>query len=221
MSGWGTYASVEFLAAYAGGRLRPVSALNDGFVRPRYDSEVILSYYDASLVCEMIVEQHGMGAIVQMLSAYRDGLETPAVFAKVLGEQPAAFDAHFDGWVRTRFALPFLSILPDTGSGEQHGAFVDAVRAASAFMGSHMVDSARANLLRAQAMFPEYAGANAPALYLAQLAQQRGDLRDALAEIVKISSHNETAWEANELEATLRQQLGDTAGALAPLLRLI
>ncbi|MEP6619880.1 MAG: tetratricopeptide repeat protein [bacterium] len=221
LSGWGTGPSIEFLAAYTGGRLHPVSSLNDGFVRPRFDSEVVLSYYLASLVCEMIEAQHGSAAIVAMLNAYRDGLETPAVFTKVLGETPAAFDGHFDSWVRAKFALPLRSIAVDTGSGTVGGAFVNMMRAASALPATGQ-DSSRVALLReAQAMFPDYAGPDAPAVYLARLAQARNDLRGALEQIVKITTRNETAWDANMMEATLRQQLGDSVGALVPLQRLI
>ena len=221
LSGWGTDASVEFLAAYSGGRLHPPSLLNDGFVHPRYDTEVILSYYDASLVCEMIEEQHGVGAIVSMLTAYRDGLETPAVFAKVLTETSESFDAHFDAWVRRKFAVPMRSIDSDTGAGRAKGAFVTAMRTATALLSTGHADEAEAALLRAQAMFPGYAGPNAPSVYLAQIAQDRGDLGAALARIQSITRHNETAWEPNLTEARLRQQLGDSAGALVPLQRLL
>ena len=221
LSGWGSDASIEFLGAYAAERLRRVSSLNDGFVRPRYDKEVILSYYDASLVCEMIEEQHGSAAIVRMLTAYRDGLETPEVFARVLGEKPETFDLHFDAWLRKKFAIPLRFIDADSTGAAPSGAFVSTMRKASAFMSAGQPDSTKATLLRAQAMFPDYAGPDAPALYLAQLAQARGDLHGALDQIVKISAHNETAWEPNLTEADLRQQLGDTAGALVPLQRLV
>ena len=220
LSGWGTDASLEFLGAYAAGRLRAVSALNDGFVRPRYDNEVILSYYDASLVCEMIEEQHGPTAIVSMLAAYREGLETPQVFEKVLGAKPEAFDAQFDAWVHKKFAIPLASIQADT-SGTPSGPFVSAIRMSAELLRAGQMDSAQAVLVRAQAMFPGYAGPNAPSLYLAQIAQIRGDRRGALDQIVKITAHNEVAWEPNLTEADLRLQLGDTVGALAPLQRLI
>ena len=63
-AGWGAGPTAEFIAAYGGGRLRPVSQLNDGFVRPRFGGEVILSYYEASLVCEMIEKEFGQKALV-------------------------------------------------------------------------------------------------------------------------------------------------------------
>ncbi|MEO6527314.1 MAG: tetratricopeptide repeat protein [Gemmatimonadaceae bacterium] len=219
--GWGAGATAEFLAAYSAGRLRPVSQLNDGFVRPRFAGEVILSYYDASLVCEMIEAQFGRKALVDMLLAYRDGLATPAVFARVLKLTPEQLDARFDSWLRQRFAVP-LTAIASTDSGKViTGEFVTAMRAGATFLTSKQPDSARVALERAQALFPEYAGPSAPAQYLASLAAERGDLKEALAQIVRVTTRNETAWEANLMEADLREKLGDSTGARAPLERLI
>ena len=219
--GWGADASVAFLAAYTGGRLRPVSQLNDGFVRPRFGAETIFSYYEASLVCEMIEQQRGTKALVDMLKAYRDGLNTPAVFAKVLVMKPDELDQRFDAWLRAKFAVPLRSIQPGDGKSEAGGAFIATAVAGMTLAGENKTDSARAVLLRAQALFPEYAGQGAPALYLAQLARDRGDLREALEQIQRITTRNETAWDANLLEIDLRAKLGDTAGTRVPLERLV
>ncbi len=218
-SGWGATATIDFLAAYAGGKLRKVSQLNDGFVRPRAPSEVIHSYYLASLVCEMVEQQYGSKALVDMLTAYRDGLETPEVFAKVLERTPAQLDEKFDTWFRAKFAVPLRNVASDD-KGEPAGPFVQAVRAAIGFMGQNP-DSARVALLRAQAMFPDYAGSGSPAEMLAILARDRGDYKEALQQIMRVTRANETAWDANLLEAELRERLGDTVGARAPLERLL
>jgi Flp pilus assembly protein TadD len=218
---WGADATVEFLAAYLGAKIRPVSQLNDGFVRSRYPAEVIFSYYDASLVCEMIEQEFGANAIVDMLKAYRDGLATPAVFARVLKMTPEQMDTHFDAWFRTKFATPLTFIVAEVGEGDVTGPFVTTVRHAMALMERRQVDSTKAELLRAQAMFPEYAGSGAPALMLARIAIDEHDLRGALLQVQRVTQHNETAWDANLIEADLRLQLGDTVGALIPLQRLI
>jgi len=218
---WGAGPTVEFIAAYGAGRLRPVSQLNEGFVRPRFPSEVILSYYEASLVCEMIASQKGPSALVDMLTAYRDGLDTRAVVTRVLGVTPEQLDRQFDTWLRGRFAAAFRAIAPGGDKGAPSGEFVTTMRAAIASLEQHRTDSANAQFLRAQALFPEYAGPDAPALYLAQIARDRGDLRAALAQVQRVTARGETAWEANLLEAELRERLGDSVGTRAPLERLI
>lgn len=103
-AGWGADLSPSFLAAWRGKRLRPVSTLNDGFIRPANAGEVVLSYYQASLVCEMIESEFGERALGDLLRAWRDGLETPAAFQRVLREDVAAVDRRFGAWLDARLA---------------------------------------------------------------------------------------------------------------------
>jgi len=219
--GWGAGPTAEFIAAYGSGRLRPVSQLNDGFVRPRFGGEVQLSYYEASLVAEMIEKEYGPKAIVDMLAAYKDGLTSPAVFARVLKLTPAQLDAKFDGWVRARFASPLRAITASDSGRALGGEFVTAMRRGAEYLSRKQADSARAALERAEALFPDYAGASAPAQHLATLAMDRGDYKEALAQITRVTTRYETAWDANMLEVQLREKLGDTLGTRPALERLL
>ena len=220
-AGWGAGPTAEFIAAYGSGRLRPVSLLNDGFVRPRFGGEVILSYYEASLVCEMIEKEFGANALKSMLVAYRDGATTPQVFERVLKLTPQQVDAKFDAYVRARFASPLRAIVAGDSGMAVRGDFVMAMRSGADFLQKKQADSARAALERAEALFPDYAGPSSPAEYLAGLANDRGDYKEALAQVTRITTRNETAWDANMLEVQLREKLGDSAGVRAPLERLI
>ena len=76
---WGEDPSPLFFATYAGGQLPKVSRLNDGFMRPAFPAQVPLSYYLASMVCEMIEQERGVQAIRAMLDGYRRGLSTEHV----------------------------------------------------------------------------------------------------------------------------------------------
>ncbi|MCE9600613.1 MAG: hypothetical protein K8S21_00180 [Gemmatimonadetes bacterium] len=111
-AGWGALASPAYLAALKTGALRPVSQLNDGFVRPRTPAEVGLSYYHASLVCEMLEAEFGPKALGDMLRAWRDGLTNAEVFRRALKLDEAALDERFDTWVRARFADAHEADLP-------------------------------------------------------------------------------------------------------------
>ena len=220
-SGWGAGPTAEFIAAYGSKRLRPVSQLNDGFVRPRFGGEVQLSYYEASLVCEMIEKEFGPKAIVDMLLAYKDGLTTPAVFARVLKVTPEQLDTRFDNFVRARFATPLRAIAASDSGTVVGGEFVTMMRRAAELLSRKQNDSARVALERANALFPDYAGSNSPAQYLASLAAERGDYKEALARITNVTSRYETAWDANRLEVDLREKLVDTVGTRAPIERLL
>ena len=82
-------------------------------------------------------------------------------------------------------------------------------------------DSARTLFDRALTMFPDYGGEDGPAWYLARLDRDAGNVPAALRNVAKVTTRNETAWEANLLEAALRQQTGDEVGTMAALERLL
>lgn len=219
--GWGAQATVEFLAAYKGGKLRKPSELNDGFVRPRYSEEIQFSYYLASLVCEEVYAERGAAGLVALLDAYRAGLDTPAAFQRVLGVSMDAFDKKFDQWMFARFAKPLNYIQMGDGPSDPKGEYVSATRVGVGLFGDNKLDSAKRVLEVAEAMFPEYGGQKSAAWWLALIAQQRGDLRGAVDQLTRITTRNESAWEANDLEAQLRAQMGDGRGAAAVMDRMI
>ena len=208
--GWGADASLDFLSALSEGRVRPVSSLNEGFVRPTYPTEVQVSYYVASLVCEMIETERGAAALPALLVAFRDGLDTPSALRRALGMTPDALDQQFAAWLRNRF--------PRAGATKQ---FVEAMTTGMEHQGRGRSDAARAAFVRAQQILPEYAGEDGPAWQLAQLARGAGDLRGAAAQLARITSRNETALAANRLEAEVLEELGNPGGAIAALERMI
>jgi len=114
--GWGATATPVYIAALKSNFLRPVSQLNDGFVRPRNQHEVILSYYHASLVAEMIEAEFGAPALGAMLRGWRDGLTNIEVFRRALKLDEAALDRRFDTWVRARFARELAAARTDMGT---------------------------------------------------------------------------------------------------------
>jgi len=220
-SGWGFDETLDFFDAYANGKLRPVSQLNEGFLRPRFEAETILSYNLASLVCEMIESQWGAAALPAMLKGYREGLETPEVFLKVLKVTPDSLDKAFDAYMKKRYALPLAAIAPKGSPPGTAGPFVLAMRKAADLAKDGKTEEARTELLRAQAMFPDYAGPNGAAWQLAMIEKERGNIKAAVDQISRITTRNGTAFEANMLEADLREQLGDTTGMKRALERVI
>ncbi len=238
--GWGADASVQYLAALSADLLRPISELNEGFLRPRFPDEIGFSYYQASLFCEMVESTKGAKALAALLTGYRDGLGTAAVFQKVLNLSTAQVDQMFNAWMRAKFAVPLKAITatrtiaggaPSTGPSTGRapaapmlttgGAFIETMKAAMEAVERKQQDSARVRLERAQALFPDYAGDDSPAWFLAQLARERGDTSAALAQLAIVTGRNETAWEPNMMEADLRERRGDAAGAMAALERLL
>ncbi len=217
--GWGADVSPDFLAVYKGGVLPTASHINEGLVRPTFPAEIGFSYYEASLVVAMIEGEHGIAAIRAMLTAYADGLDTPAVLQLVLGMTSDAFDQHFDRWIRARFAKPLAAIDSSDGTHNATGAYVTLVRDGTRLLKAGQYDSARALLLRAQQIFPEDGTVDGPAWQLGHLDRDMGNPRAAALQVHTVTMHSETAADANDVEASLLLQVNDSAGALAALER--
>ncbi len=229
--GWGYELSPGFLLAFKAGRLLPIEELNAGFVRPTYPNQVLYSYYQASLVCEMIDTEEGWTAILAMLDGYREGLSTGQLLREVLGQSPSAFDAAFDAFLRQKFAtalrsLPEVEPAADAESPPTVSAALDP--ADTTDFGSQLTagreryengdyTAAVAFLERAKRLFPEYAGAGSPYWYLAQSYRATGRPQLAIAELRQLTARNAADYEANLELAQLLEAAGDPAGAAAAL----
>ncbi len=217
--GWGDEPTADFIADYKAGALPSATHLTEGLVRPRFAEEIGLTYYEASLVCLMIEQQHGIAAIRAMLTAYANGLDTPAVLQQVLGTTPEGLDAAFDTWVRARFAGPLGVIDSSDGTRPATGRYVDWIADGAKLLHAGAADSGRVLLRRAEAIFPDDGTGEGAAWILAHDARDRGDTAGAVRQIHVVTMHDETAIDANMVEAQWRLALHDSAGALAALAR--
>jgi hypothetical protein len=217
--GWGMDPGVDFLVRLAHGTLPPVSRLTDGFVRPRTPQEVGHAYVQAALVCRWIEARFGARALPALLAAYRDGADTPAAFARVLRLSPVQVDSGFAAWVAQELAAGVTAVRGADARDSSGGAFVAAMREGMRLLATDTAQ-ARTRLAAARVLFPGYAGGDGPAWPLARLALAGGDTAQALALLAEVTGRDDTAWEANRLEAAVREARGDRAGALAALERL-
>jgi cellulose synthase operon protein C len=223
--GWGEEIEPGFLAAYKADRLLPVSRLSQGFVRPTYPQQVQFSYYEASLVAEMIEQERGFNAILDMLRAYREGQSTNEVLRNVLKTEPAAFDKKFDQYLQQRFSKQ-LAVIKAVKKGadpseEDLGDYATQLLLAQKLLQDKKYDEALPILERAKAMFPDYAGPESPYRLLADLYRAKGDLQKAAAELEQITIRQETDYEANLQLAEIMQAAGNNAGVAAALDRAL
>ncbi len=231
---WGHDVNPGFLIAYHEDRVLPVSQLNNGFVRPTYGGQVVHSYYQASLVCELIARDHGPEALVAMLREYAAGATTEEVFERVLGTEMERFDRTFTEYFEERFAgalaatepLPALaergSRAPDENArlAEAHpDNFMAQMSRGAQLFDEDRMDEAQEYLERARDLFPEYAGPASPGWLLARIFTQREDSARALREIERLTRIDESFLEANLQESQLREAAGDGDGAIEALQR--
>jgi tetratricopeptide (TPR) repeat protein len=230
---WGFRADPGFLQAYEAGRFNPVSQLNHGFVRPTYPEQVVHSYLQASLVFDMIEEQQGVEPILAMMRGYRDGKSTEQLVSEVLRTTPEALDESFDRWFRQKYEVPLQAVDPRNEPppfnipvedarrlvAQRPNDFVAQLTLGRRLFEEGQLDAAEGPLREALRLFPDYAGAESPLSYLSQIAEKRGQKKEAADDLKALSEKDESAYELLTGEAKLRRELGDRAAETAALAR--
>jgi tetratricopeptide (TPR) repeat protein len=238
--GWGDDVSLSFLAAYQRGKLLKISELNNGFMRPTYPQQIGISYYQASLVSELIERDYGFSAIREMLASFRRGVPTDDVFRLVLKMELSEFDLAFERYLKERFEAQANSLrLPPEDPKEGVPApavsaeelreraerdefdFIAHLETGRRALEAGDATSAEHHLERAKTLFPEYAESGSPYPLLAQLFEERGDIEKAASELRTFVDINEAHYDAHLKLLELYRKLGKKEDAAAILERAI
>ena len=242
--GWGHQAGMSFVASLAAGELRPVSELDRGFSNPRHPGEVRDSYYQASLVFEVIEERHGFPAIVAMLHAYRDGATNEEAFERALGVDLDDFDRDFDDFLKERFAAAITSVggepvegaeatevitlpdlIPDIATLEaavarDPGRFAPRMALGQALFREGRGAEAAPHFEAALELFPQYGGPEGAHWFLGRIREEEGDTAAAAAHYRALLALNESHYDARVALGALLSGGGDGAGAAEVLRQL-
>tara|TARA_B100000470_G_scaffold127219_1_gene98386 strand:- start:4018 stop:5523 length:1506 start_codon:yes stop_codon:yes gene_type:complete len=219
--GWGHQVTIPFLRALADGNLKKVSELNDGFMRPDYPQQVIFSYYQSSLVFEVIEDRYGFAAIRKMLEGYKRGETTAELFESLLSINLEDFDQEFEEFLQDRFRIP-LNGLAEIGEAPLSGSditeledwanlhpgdFIARLRLGAALVGEERYTEAQPHLEAARKIFPNYGGPDSPYWYLAQAYNGVGDLTGAEQALSQLIQRSESNYDAYTMHADVLEQL--------------
>jgi tetratricopeptide (TPR) repeat protein len=231
--GWGDDPRPDFLRALEQGELLGLGDLNNGFVRPDSPSQIVHSYYQASLLAELIEDEYGFDKVLAILRGYADGSTTEQLFERVLEVDLDSFDELFFRRLEERFAGP-LAALGDADeeppSSEEElrqraeaspGDFRSQLAWGTRLVEDERWEEALPFLERAKALFPEYAGAGSAYLQLAGVHRRAGRLEAAAAELEAAVAINETDYESHRTLAGLYRELGRPQQELGVLERLL
>jgi cellulose synthase operon protein C len=227
--GWGDDWNSAFIQAYAAGRWSRIEDLDMAFQRPRNPDDLPLAYFQASEVCEFIVDRFGFDAILKMLALYRDKQHTPEVLSLALKLTPDQFDRAFKEYLdaKTRPLLAALKTPPNLTATLTKDEVLKAVATEDSF-GLHVragnlvladgdAEAAVRHFKRAIELFPYYTGEGNPYEALAAALEKQGEpgqAADALEQLVKLDENNLVALKSI---ARLRLAQGDRARALETL----
>jgi tetratricopeptide (TPR) repeat protein len=224
--GWGDDWNPLFVRSFAAGKWFKIAELDAGFQRPRNPADIPIAYFEASQICEFIVNRYGFDAILRMLSMYRDKAQTPQILKDVLKLTEAEFDREFSAYIQTK-AKPLgdalktepnaaasmskeevLKLLPGEDSFALH------LRAADLFAADGDTNAAIQHYRRAIELFPYFTGEGNPYESLAKILEQKGDVTGSGDVIESLLKVDENKVEAMKTLARLRMAQGDNTRAL-------
>ena len=211
-----------------------MSQLNAGFVQPSYAEQVVDSYLQASLVFDFIETRWGFQPILDMLHGYRAGEATPELVDRLLGismeELDESFDEHFQG----RFGGSIDALVPAGASPgmvtqprsvedwqritrENPGNFQARLALGIMLFNEDRLEDAQEHLRAALRLFPEYGGLDSPYWYLAQIHGERAEVELAVRALQRLTSLNESHYEALLKLGELQSELGRADESAAAL----
>jgi cellulose synthase operon protein C len=206
--GWGDHLTAGFLRAYKDGKLLKVSELNSGMMRPRFPEQVLFSYYQASLFCELVEEKFGFDKIRQTLALFAQDKPSAAVFQEALGWDPATMDREYASYLDRKLAGLAAHLdarRPDRGAGaaapddkatlarrlaEDPDDFFANLQMGLALRSEGSNQAAEPYLLRAQKVFPQYVEADNPYQALSEMYAAANREDDALAQLKGWADHD-------------------------------
>jgi tetratricopeptide (TPR) repeat protein len=228
--GWGDDWNVMFVRSFAAGRWFKISDLDAAFQRPRSPQDLPIAYFEASQICEFIVERYGFDAIINMLALYRDKARTPDVLRQVLKLTESDFDREFNAYVEAKVrplqqalstesnVVASLSKAEVLKQLETRDTFALRIRAAELFAADGDMAAAATHYIRALELFPYVTGKGNPYESFAKLLEQKGDAAQAATILDKLVGTDENNLEALKAVARIRSSLGQRQQALDALL---
>jgi tetratricopeptide (TPR) repeat protein len=158
-------------------------------------------------VCEFIARDWGESALLELLQAYRSGLNTEQAIRRVLRTDVASFDKRFDTYMRQRFASALEAVRNRDSDYWRLTAEGRSLLERGQTIASIPV------LERARGLFPEYGGADGPYPHLVRALIASGN-RERAADVLSIMTGlGDVPYEMHVSLADLRLQLGDTTQA--------
>jgi tetratricopeptide (TPR) repeat protein len=207
---WGDSITPDIIVALRDHKLLPVAELDRGFIHPQYETQVLVSYFEAGRICDYIQAHWGAAKLLDLVQQFAIPRSTPEAIRTVLGLEPAAFDAQFQAWLNQDTA----SLV--SGFDAWHKQLAALVSAARAKHNDEVLAQAEAVI----ALYPDYVfDANAYQM-LAAAALAEGKSAIAISALQRYVQHRGREPAALEQLAKLQQDAGDNPGAIATLQKI-
>jgi tetratricopeptide (TPR) repeat protein len=165
----GRHIPSHVLQAMSEDKFLPVADLDEGFIRPTYENQVIVSYMQAGLICEYIAQNFGQAALRTMLDRFREGDDTTAALEAATSISADEFDRRFAEYITAEFGAVLGNL--DAWSEAQQAV----IEHANAGEWDAVIEPAETAI----ALMPRYVDSGSAYLYLARAERDAGELTDA------------------------------------------
>ncbi|MGH9716447.1 MAG: tetratricopeptide repeat protein [Candidatus Acidiferrales bacterium] len=207
---WGDPITPDIVVALRDKKLLPVTELNRGFVRPDYDAQVIVSYYQAGRICDYIQDRWGNQKLLDMVHSFSKRTTTAAVIQQDLNMTPAEFDKEFQDWL-----YKGLGQVP-----QNFDKWHTALKQLAADAEAHNYDAVLKEGPAVVELYPQYIyDANAYE-FIAEADVAKGNKGAAAAELTDYEHGGGRDPDTLKELATLEQGLGEPKKAAATLDRI-
>jgi tetratricopeptide (TPR) repeat protein len=203
----GRHIPSHVLQAMSEDKFLPVAELDEGFIRPTYENQVIVSYMQAGLICEYIANNFGQAGLRAMLERFRQGDDTAAALESALGISAETFDERFAAYIDMQFGEVLENFEP----------WVEAQQEMLRFANDADWENVREAAERAIGLNATYVDTGSPYIYLARAERETGDepaAKDTLMTYFRLGGYAPDAL--LQLARWLRED-GDSDGAIEVL----
>jgi tetratricopeptide (TPR) repeat protein len=207
---WGDSITPDIIVALRDHKLLPVADLDRGFIHPEYESQVLVSYFEAGRICDYIQAHGGQQKLLDLVQQFAIPRSTPDAIRSVLGMEPAAFDAQFQGWLYQDTAALVA------GFDAWH-------KQLEALVGESRARNFEAVMAHADAvitLYPDYVYDGNAYQLLAAAALAQGKTPVVISALQRYVEHRGRDPAALEQLAKLQQDAGDKAAAIATLQKI-
>lgn len=207
---WGDPITPDIVAALRDKKLLPVTDLDRGFVRPEYDAQVIVSYYEAGRICDYIQSRWGNQKLLDMVHSFAARKTTTETIQENVGMPPAEFDKEFQAWL-----YQGLGQVP-----QDFDKWHEALKQLAADSQAHNYDAVLKEGPEVVRLYPQYIyDANAYE-FIADADVAKGNKAAAAADLADYEHHGGRDPETLKELASLEADLGQSKEAAATLDRI-
>ncbi|MFQ5637777.1 MAG: tetratricopeptide repeat protein [bacterium] len=234
---WNMNLHIPFIHAFQSDRILHLKDLDAGFNRPTSPGQVTLSYFQASLVVEYLVEKYGIQKLLQTFEEFKAGIETKEVFQRVYSESLDALNDGFRNRIKQKYKLDSVdySFKPREwrAHSEQPGENLLkklAKKPNNPFLNYQLgmyykkngeFEPAISYLSKAKELFPHYVTGENPYTALADIYLRKDQKKAAVSELIAYTRRNGKNSESLKLLADISIETENYQSAVQALSKLI